>query len=141
MGTTVCLRFCIYDYSMFRGFKPGAFKMIKMTMKKCKSFWQIRTSVLQRGCQWCYHWATRQYCIKKIINTNYLLTYFINTYTVFLPRQPLSIRLLHNLRGPPFSPKNKQRLFALSSISILLLWQYCYHSWASLLWKVTSIKR
>ena len=33
---TVCLCFCIYDYSMFRGFEPGAFKLLKITMKNVK---------------------------------------------------------------------------------------------------------
>ena len=36
VGTTVCLCFCIYDYSMFRGFEPGAFKLLKITMKNVK---------------------------------------------------------------------------------------------------------
>ena len=40
----------------------------------------------------------------------------------YWPGQPLSIRLLLNLSGPPFSPKKQQRLFALASVSILLLW-------------------
>ena len=31
---TVCLGFHIYPYLMFRGFEPGAFKMVKYQCKK-----------------------------------------------------------------------------------------------------------
>ena len=41
--------FLHFHYSMFRGFEPGAFKMVKISMKKIKCFMQIRTSVLQSG--------------------------------------------------------------------------------------------
>ena len=96
------------------------YKMVKLSMKEFKYFYQIRTSFLQSGCSWCYHWATDSVNIGS--NTTVVKKTHVN---VHWPGPPLSIRLLHNLREPPFSPKNKRRLFAFASISILIL-QYAF---------------
>ena len=46
--------------------------------------------------------------LSRMIQLSYTRHYTIDNYH-------------HHLRGPPFSPKNKQQLFALASFSILLL--------------------
>ena len=96
LGTTVCLCFCIYDYSMFRGFKPGAFKMENITIKKCIHMFPADSNQCPPE------------LLSRMIQLSYTRHYTIDNYH-------------HHLRGPPFSPKNKQQLFALASFSILLL--------------------
>ena len=55
----------------FRGFEPGPFKMIKISMKKFKILRKIRTSFLQSRCPGCCPWAIRT--IHKFMKHNLLL--------------------------------------------------------------------
>ena len=55
---------------MFRGFEPGAFKMVKLSMKRFKCFMKIRVSVLQSGCPECYHWAIQDHTKYKETTLN-----------------------------------------------------------------------
>ena len=60
--------------------------------------------------------------VEKYDNTT-VLSKSRHIFLYFWPDLPLSIRLLHNLSGRPlFSPKKQGQLFALASVSILLLW-------------------
>ena len=98
---------------IIRGFEPGAFglevyKMVKMydfveDMNQLPSDWM--SSMLPLSYQNEYNPT-----IILFISSKHMLLYY-------WPGQPLSFRLLHNLSGPPFSPKKQWRLFALASVS------------------------
>ena len=77
--------------------------------EELKYFKQMRTSILQNGCPLSMMLHTTELPDSVNIKTGVNKTHV----NVTLARPALINRLLHNLRGPPLSPKNKRRLFAI----------------------------
>ena len=93
--------FYINDYFLSREFEPRAFKMVKITVKKCKHFQQIQTSDLQSVCLGCYYSAI---LLNKCTSNT---TYLIKANTVLLA-QPAFIHLYHRRRMETDRSQGKQ---------------------------------
>ena len=95
---------------MFRGFEPGAFKLVKISITKFKCFLEIQTSVLQSDCSECY--STELHKIYNLITVVTPLTHSTKSHDTVLLARPTFINssATHNLSRRSFSPKSQRRL-------------------------------
>ena len=124
---------------MFRGFEPGAFKLVKISITKFKCFLEIQTSVLQSDCSECY--STELHKIYNLITVVTPLTHSTKSHDTVLLARPTFINssATHNLSRRPFSPKNQRRLFpCLLLKSFFYMYRECVTTLTTLIYSVVS---